>query len=207
MTITRVRATLAAVDLTLEPGELVAVCGPSATGKTTLVNLLSGWDHPDGGTVAWEGATTDPPSWSELTVVPQNLGLIDELNVIENITLASRNGIPLDDGTITSVIEALRLGRLRARSVEEISVGERQRVTVARALVGSPSVILADEPVAHQDRRNADAVMGLLRERVANGAACVVATRERDIAAFADRVIEVSTLGSYGAVRVADPER
>ncbi|HYI60250.1 MAG TPA: ATP-binding cassette domain-containing protein, partial [Acidimicrobiales bacterium] len=73
----------------------------------------------------------------------------------------------------------------------EISVGERQRTMVARALVGEPAILLADEPVAHQDALRAEVVLALLRERADAGAAVVVATREPEIAALADRTLEL----------------
>jgi putative ABC transport system ATP-binding protein len=179
-------------DLALTRGEMVAITGPTASGKTTLVNLLAGWDRPDAGTVTWEGAATAPPRWPELTVIPQGFALVDELNVIENVMLAARARTQVDEHDVDEVFDALGLGRLRERSVEEISVGERQRVMVARALAGRPAVIFADEPVAHQDQRNADAILRLLAARVADGAACLVATREAEIAALASRRIDLA---------------
>ncbi|HEX4490342.1 MAG TPA: ABC transporter ATP-binding protein [Acidimicrobiia bacterium] len=210
MTITGVRATsvtkrvdqpprtLTFPDVELTRGELVAVTGPTASGKTILVNFLAGWDRPDSGTVEWVGASASPPPWSAVAVVPQQFALVDELDVIENITLATRAGVELADDAIAELMEALRLDRLVHRNVQEISVGERQRVMVARALAGTPDVILADEPVAHQDRQNAETVVRLLRERAARGTACLVATREADIAAGADRRIELAPASHAG---------
>jgi putative ABC transport system ATP-binding protein len=190
--------TLAFPDIVLARGEVVAVTGPTASGKTTVVNFLAGWDRPDTGAVVWDGTTTDPPPWSMIAVVPQQFALIDELDVIENITLGTRGGVVVDDADVDGLIAALRLERLVRRSVQEISVGERQRVMVARALAGAPDVIIADEPVAHQDRQNADTILRLLRERAERGAACMIATREVDVAATADRRIELAPVASHG---------
>jgi ABC-type lipoprotein export system ATPase subunit len=178
-------------DLVVAPGELVAITGPTASGKTTLLNLLAGWDRPDTGEIVRDGAPAGAPPWSLLTVVPQQFALVDELDVIENVRLGARAGVAITPDAVESVLDALGLDRLRARSVQEISVGERQRVMIARALAGDPAVILADEPVAHQDRRNADTILRLLRDRATRGAACVVATREADVARAADRRVEL----------------
>ena len=188
------------LDITLVPGELVAVTGPSLSGKTAVVDLLAGWAQPDDGTVVW-GEAPSPPPWSYLTVVPQAFALLEELTVRENILLAgrfdrgSRNGRnPSHDAEhLEALLGRLGLDRLQERGAFEISVGERQRTMVARALVGRPQVVLADDPVAHQDRRHADVVFELLREAVDGGAACLVATRSPSIAEIADRVI---TLGA-----------
>ncbi len=180
-------------DVTLKPGEMVAVVGPSLSGKTTLVNLLAGWDRPDAGTVAWNGNPIAPP-WPRLTVVPQGFAVLDELTVRENIVLARRlAGHRQRDGAsadaLGEIVDALGLGRLQDRGVQEVSVGERQRTMVARALVDHPDVVLADEPVAHQDQHNAGIVIDLLRAAVTQGTACLVATRDPAIVERADRTI------------------
>ncbi|MDQ1411896.1 MAG: hypothetical protein QOE07_484 [Acidimicrobiaceae bacterium] len=182
-------------DLTLEPGELVALHGPSASGKTTIVHLLAGWEQPDRGVVAWPGASAAPPSWSELAVIPQTVALLDELTVAENITLplralqASRttDGLPPMAGELAQVLEELGLTPLLDRTVDQISVGEQQRVMVARALSTRPAVILADEPTAHQDERNAGVIAWLLRQATRQGAACLIATRQTTLRALVDQ--------------------
>ena len=130
-------ARFALPDVVLAPGEVVALTGPTRSGKTTFVNLLAGWDRPDTGTIVWEGAPPGLPPWSMLAVVPQQFALVDELDVIDNITLAARGGTPMTDADVAQLLDALRLDRLRNRNVQEISVGERQRVMVARALAGA----------------------------------------------------------------------
>jgi putative ABC transport system ATP-binding protein len=188
----------ASVDLALEAGKLMVVTGPSLSGKTTLVEQLAGWVRPPRGTVSWVESNGSPPGWSYLTVVPQALALLEELSVVENILLAARfaargaragAGRRPDDDRVESLLDRLGLSRLRHRGALEISVGERQRTMVARALVGAPQVVLADEPVAHQDQRNADIVLALLRETATAGAACLIATRNPATAALADRVL------------------
>ena len=192
------------LDLVVRPGELVAVTGPSLSGKTTLVELLAGWARPDAGTVTWNGETTPPP-WSSLGVVPQAFALLEELTVLENIDLASRfdhadrrdghaDRANRRDAHRDELLDRLGLDRLRHRGAFEVSVGERQRTMVARALADRPAVVLADEPVAHQDERHAGVVLDLLRAAVTDGAACVVASRAPDIAALADRVLDLTRL-------------
>jgi ABC-type lipoprotein export system ATPase subunit len=188
------------LDLTVAPGELVAVTGPSLTGKTTLIELLAGWRRPDQGSVTWDGGATRPPPWPSLTVVPQALALVEEITVVENIGLARRvrrarrvrpdrraNGGRPD--RLADLLDRLGLTHLQNRGAYEISVGERQRAMVARALLDQPGIVLADEPVAHQDQHHADLVLGLLREAVDQGAAGVIATRQPDVAQLADRVL------------------
>jgi putative ABC transport system ATP-binding protein len=187
----RVEATGVGVDLTLAAGELVVLTGPSLSGKTTLVDQLAGWARPRaGGRVAWPAAHHNPPDWAHLTVVPQAFALLEELTVQENILLADRfaRGHP-DRSHLDELLVRLRLDKLRHRGALEISVGERQRTMIARALVGRPDVVLADEPVAHQDQRSAEVIFALFREAASNGAACLVATRDPDTATIADRVL------------------
>jgi putative ABC transport system ATP-binding protein len=191
---------LSGFDLDLAAGELVAVTGPSLSGKTTLVELLAGWTQPDSGVLVWDGGSTDPPAWSQLTVVPQGFALLEELTVAENIDFAARfNGATGRHhaqvervGRVGALLTRLGLDRLQDRGSSEISVGERQRTMVARALVDRPALVLADEPVAHQDQRHATIVLDLLRDAVADGAACLVATRNLSVAAIADRVITLN---------------
>jgi putative ABC transport system ATP-binding protein len=178
------------VDLAVAPGEMVGLVGPSLTGKTTLLHVLAGWSPPSGGTVAWRGSDVVPP-WSELALVPQDIALIEELTVGENVGLGrgGRASVDPDDPTIAR----LGIGHLWARGGYEISVGERQRTMVARALVGGSAILLADEPVAHQDAIRAEAVLTLLRERADTGAAVVLATRDPDFATLCDRVVDLSS--------------
>ena len=187
------RPVLAGFDLAVRPGELVAVTGPSLAGKTTLIELLAGWSRPDAGTVRWGGSTTPPP-WSQVGVVPQGFALLEELTVQENIDLARRfartNHNDERDAHIDRLLTQLGLGRLRDRGAFEVSVGERQRVMVARALADRPSVVLADEPIAHQDEHHATRALELLRTAVDDGAAGVVASRTPElIGPFCDRVV------------------
>lgn len=186
------------VDVEVAAGEVVALLGPSLTGKTTLLHVLAGWSRPAAGAVTWLGSEEVPP-WSTLAVVPQDIALIEELTVGENVGLALAAG-ERASGAGTSrtavapdhpVVERLDVGALWTRGGYEISVGERQRTMVARALVGSPAIVVADEPTAHQDARRAEVVLALLRERAAAGAAVVLATRDPDVAAIADRTLEL----------------
>ncbi len=186
------------VDLEVAAGEVVALLGPSLTGKTTLLHVLAGWSRSAAGTVTWLGSEVVPP-WSTLALVPQDIALIEELTVGENVSLALAAGEHAS-GVVKRrtavepdhpVVERLDVGPLWGRGGYEISVGERQRTMVARALVGAPEIVVADEPTAHQDARRAEVVLALLRERAAAGGAVVLATRDPDVAAVADRVIEL----------------
>lgn len=186
------------MQVSLRAGELVVLSGPSLSGKTTILNCLAGWERPEHAEVSWPGGEASPPPWSQLTVIPQAFAVLDELTVLENITLARRlNPAHLDDSRdqLDHVLEALGLDRLRDRSITEVSVGERQRVMVARALADTPDMILADEPVVHQDRQNADAIRRLLTDAVQAGAACLFATRHPTEAPEAHRTIALEPSG------------
>jgi putative ABC transport system ATP-binding protein len=188
------------VSLELARGELVALIGRSGSGKTTLLNLLCGWDRPDEGTVTWLPSPMAPLGdllWSEIAVVPQTLGLVDELSIRENIELPlrTRPGQLWRDRNphprVEALLKALGLADLADRSPGEVSLGEQQRGALARALVLLPSLLLADEPTGHQDELWARGVMRLLRFAAAKGVCCLVATHNHEVVPYADQVITV----------------
>lgn len=185
---------LSDVSLTLVPGELVAVAGPSGSGKTTLLNLLIGWERPDAGTVSWAGRATTAPPWDALGIVPQRLGLVEELTVAENVHLPVGLGPrrDTDDLWTDELLEALRIAHLRDRLPDQISLGEQQRTAIARALVLRPTMVVLDEPTAHQDEASAAAVAAVLRRAALGGTCGVIASHAPDLLAVVDRTVHLA---------------
>ena len=184
----RVETVRAVTDasLVLHSGSLTALIGPSGSGKTTLVNLIVGWEEPDSGEVLMPSRST----WSDIAIVPQGIGLIDDLTIRENIDLPLRLGSPART-TTTRVMDQLGLGELADRRPDEVSLGEQQRASVARAMVGQPRILVADEPTAHQDEANADRIFSMLERAAEAGSAVIVATHEARLLERAHRVIEM----------------
>lgn len=184
---------LDAVSLTVSVGELVALAGRSGSGKTTLLTIASGWDRPDTGSVGWFGTSVsgDQASWAQLAIVPQALGLLDELTIEENITLPLRLGDHPRALDPASLMHRLGIDHLAARFPGEVSLGEQQRAAVARAMVLRPALVLADEPVSHQNSEWATVITDSLREMAADGAACLVASHNPAALESADRIVHL----------------
>ncbi|MGW4589415.1 ABC transporter ATP-binding protein [Amycolatopsis thermoflava] len=177
------------VDVELAAGELVVLTGPSGSGKSTLLMIAGGWETPDGGEVVPHPPLPDLPvermSWQDLGFVPQSISLFEELTLADNLALArgSAGGGEL--------LDALELGHLAERRPGEVSRGEQQRAAVARALVASPALVIADEPTSHQDHRRAQLVLGLLRAAADRGAAVLIASHDPAVVSRADREIRL----------------
>jgi putative ABC transport system ATP-binding protein len=188
---------LQGVSLAVEPGELVAVTGPSGSGKSTLLALLAGLDEPDGGAVHVDGERLSRRSEEQrarlrarkLGVVYQQLNLVGHLSVWGNVTLARRLvGHRRADPELLARCGIL--GRAHARPAQ-LSGGELARAGLAVALANDPPVLLADEPTGELDGHTADGVLELLRERVRDGKAVLVATHAPEVAAVADRELRL----------------
>ena len=187
---------LRGIDLALFPGELVALVGPSGSGKSSLLGVLAGWEPPDAGQLTWAASGRGAPGWAELATVPQALGLLDDLSVRENVALPVRLSLGrrrATEGRTEELLGLFGLAELADRSPSETSLGQQQRAAVARALVLTPQLVLADEPSAHQDAAWVHDVFAALRQVVHDrGAACLVATHDPDALAFADRVLHLA---------------
>jgi ABC-type lipoprotein export system ATPase subunit len=182
------------VSLTLRAGELVGLVGRSGSGKTTLLNVIAGWEHADGGTIDRVGTHSAIPGWDELAVVPQKLGLFDELSVRENLEYPARLHGRLDEleGRVDELMEDLGIAHLAARYPKETSLGEQQRTAVARALVLAPTLVLADEPTGHQDAVSERRVLEAFGRAAAEGGSCLIATHNASLAPRLDRVLEMA---------------
>ena len=187
---------LRGIDLALFPGELVALVGPSGSGKSSLLGVLAGWEPPDAGQLTWAASGRGAPGWAELATVPQALGLLDDLSVRENVALPVRLSLGrrrATEGRTEELLGLFGLAELADRSPSETSLGQQQRAAVARALVLTPQLVLADEPSAHQDAAWVHDVFAALRQVVHDrGAACLVATHDPDALRFADRVLHLA---------------
>jgi putative ABC transport system ATP-binding protein len=180
----------------LSSRELVGLVGRSGSGKTTLLNLIAGWEDPDRGNVEIGGkdATRVRFSWSEVAVLPQKLGLMDELTVRENVEYPALLAHALESvkPLIDQLLNSLGLAGLQNRYPRETSFGEQQRTALARALVLSPGLVLADEPSAHQDSGWMEAVFSTLRQAAEVGTACLTATHDEGIRLYLDRTLSMA---------------
>jgi ABC-type lipoprotein export system ATPase subunit len=188
---------LRGVSLALHPGELVALVGPSGSGKSTLLNVLCGWERPDAGTLDWTaelaGTSPDRLPWGRLAIVPQALGLLDDLTVAENILLPARLTGRLAElrPRADELMESLGIAHLAGRYPKQTSLGEQQRCAASRALLLSPTLLLADEPTAHQDAGWTDAIFAEFRNLLRHGGACLIATHNPETWGYADRVLSM----------------
>lgn len=191
---------LRGVSLAVHPGELVAVMGPSGSGKSTLLNVAGGLDEVSSGRVVVAGsdlARLRPAALQALRrrrmgFVFQDLNLIGSLTLLENVSLPLElDGQPLKAARAAAGTSLREVGidHLADRFPGQVSGGQRQRTAIARALVGSRSLVLADEPTGALDSNSGEAVLRVLRERCDAGAAGLLVTHESRHAAWADRVV------------------
>ena len=188
---------LAGADLAVAAGELVALVGPSGSGKSTLLALLCGWETADAGRLAYRGPLADrrPDTlgWPELALVPQALGLVADLSLLDNVLLPARlrGTAAAELGRAAALLADFGLDHLADRYPHQASLGEQQRVAVARALLLRPGVLLADEPTAHQDRDSADRLLDAVTDAARAGSAVLIATHDEIAWARADRVLSM----------------
>ena len=196
---TEVRA-LSGIDLTVGPGELVAVMGPSGSGKSTLLTIAGSLEEPTSGEVLVDGSPLSSLSRGDrarlrrrvVGYVFQDFNLLAGLTAVENVALPLElDGVAFRaaHGAGMTALAELGLGDRASRFPDELSGGERQRVAIARAVVGDRHLLLADEPSGALDSANAEAVMRLVRTACRRGVAGVVVTHDAQLASWADRVV------------------
>ncbi|SCX39007.1 putative ABC transport system ATP-binding protein [Klenkia marina] len=180
------------VDLEVHAGELVALVGPSGSGKSTLLAVLCGWETPDAGTLRiGSGGAPRGLGWGELALVPQALGLVPDLSLADNVLLPTRLAAPDASVRAGELLAAVGIAHLADRYPHQASLGEQQRAAVARALVLGPTLVLADEPTAHQDRGHADDLLDALADTARGGSAVLLATHDEVAWSRADRVLSM----------------
>jgi ABC-type lipoprotein export system ATPase subunit len=184
-------------SFTLSSSELVVVRGRSGSGKSTLLSLLAGWIDPDGGQLVRMGpwGTSDVDrTWRGTAILPQVIATIAELTVTENVALPLRlSGVAREEANSRAVDVLTRLGLSDEvdRAASDTSLGQQQRMALARAAVVEPIVMLADEPTSHQDAGHIATVLQLLRTMVTNGSCIVVASHDHAVADVADRILDL----------------
>jgi putative ABC transport system ATP-binding protein len=174
-------------DCWVSPGMLVALTGPSGSGKSTLLHLLAGLERPTSGRISWPalgGVPRDLPG--AVAVMFQGPSLLPELDVVENVALPlllSEEPAESASARATEMLHRVGIAELGAKLPEELSGGQAQRVSLARALVTRPRLILADEPTGQLDRATGSHAISVLREAALEfGAGLVVATHDHAVA-------------------------
>jgi putative ABC transport system ATP-binding protein len=174
--------------------------GPSGSGKTTLINILGGLDTLTSGHVVVDGMDLADLGENDLVryraekvgFVFQQFHLVPYLNALENVMLAQYFHSMTDEGQAAEALKRVGLGNRLTHLPSQLSGGEQQRVSIARALINEPKIILADEPTGNLDEANEEIVIGLFRELHQAGHTILMVTHDADIAQQADRKIELA---------------
>ena len=189
------------VTFTINAGEFVALLGTSGSGKSSLLNLIAGLDTPSSGSVAVAGRDLARMSREELAryrrstvgMVFQAFNLVPAMTVLENVELPMRFAeVPREHRMARArrSLERVGLGHRLSHRPSELSGGEQQRASLARALVNSPSLLLADEPTGNLDSRTGTEIMGLIHDVQKEGTTILMVTHERPLAErYASRFI------------------
>jgi len=194
---------LSGVHLSIERGEYVAMSGPSGCGKSTLLSIIGLLDTPTAGRYTLNGKEVANLNFAdrsrirnqEIGFIFQSFNLIGDLTVAENVELplTYRTGMPSAERKkkVQESLERVNMAHRMRHYPAQLSGGQQQRVAVARALAGSPSILLADEPTGNLDSKNGEAVMKLLQELHQEGATICMVTHDPRFAAHAERQIHL----------------
>lgn len=194
---------LSGVHLHIDRGEYVAMSGPSGCGKSTLLSILGLLDTPTAGRYLLNGHEVENLEFSErsrirnqeIGFIFQSFNLIGDLTVYENVELplTYRSGMPATERKrrVQESLERVGMAHRLRHYPSQLSGGQQQRVAVARALAGSPSILLADEPTGNLDSKNGDAVMELLHHLHREGSTICMVTHDPRFAAQAQRIVHL----------------
>jgi putative ABC transport system ATP-binding protein len=209
---------LRSVDLAVERGSFVAVMGPSGSGKSTLLHLIGALETPSGGTLVIGGMALSGLAERELTLlrrdrigfVFQFFNLLPTLTAAENVLLpsliAGERGRERSE-RLSELLDLIGLADRAHHLPAQLSGGEQQRVSIARALLRGPDLVLADEPTGNLDSRSGETVLALLRRIADEGQTVVMVSHDPDAASRADRVVFLRDGAVAGEVEGGDAER
>lgn len=194
-------STLSFTDLSCRQGEHYLVTGPSGCGKTTLLYLLSGLVRPSKGHVYLQGKdlTALPPAevdrmrGRDIGIVFQKPQFIQSLTVLENLEIARYlNGLPVENKELENLLERLNIAHKRLAKPKDLSQGEQQRLSIARAIINRPTLILADEPTSSLDDDNCrEAVLLLKTQAESTGSCLLIVTHDHRLHPFFSNIIKL----------------
>ena len=191
------------VSLAIMPGEFVAIVGPSGNGKSTLLNMITGIDHPSEGQVIVTGQSVHTMSENELAVWRgEHLGIIFQFfQLLPALSLVKNVMLPMDlvkklprrerQARAMALLDTVGLADQAHKLPSQVSGGQQQRAAIARALANDPPLLVADEPTGNLDSTTAEDVFQLFLKLVAAGKTMVMVTHSRTLAARGSRVVEI----------------
>lgn len=203
---------LDSVDLDIEEGKLVVILGPSGAGKSTLLNLIGGMDTPTQGTIRVGGVDISGYSENELADYrAENIGFIFQfynilptLTVLENVNLVADLSKHAMDGA--AALEAVGLREHMDKFPNQLSGGEQQRVSIARAIAKNPKLLLCDEPTGALDSATGVTILKLLQEQARQGKTVIIVTHNSLFAEVADEVVRLKNGRVRSVVEVENPK-
>lgn len=179
------------INLSVEKGEMAFLTGPSGAGKTTLLKLIYAAEAPDDGRITVSNQGTEGLDGSSIPLLRRNIGIVFQdfrlllnKNVFDNVALTLRVRRIAERDVKVQVFEALKMVNLRHKTEvfpSALSGGEQQRVVIARAIVGEPQILLADEPTGNLDPNTATGIMRIFKEINARGTTILIATHNREL--------------------------
>ena len=192
------------VNLSVDKGEWIAIMGPSGSGKSTMMNIISCMDKPTEGQVVFDGVDMTKLNRKKITefhrdkigLVFQQFHLINYLTAVENVMVAQYYHSLPDEKEAMEALERVGLKDRAHHLPSQLSGGEQQRVCIARALINSPQLILADEPTGNLDDKNENIVLDIFRRLHKEGTSLVVVTHDPEVGEVAQRTVRLE----YGKI-------